>query len=163
MTTTGSVTVGHVVQWAGYFFVPVRFSAEADQFSRVFAPSSLSRSFEGLSMVEEKTDTAVVSLARDPGGATKHVATALTHQLELYDGSVQLFDADGVASLAVNLPDAADWLLGGPVVFMANVGSTISITVKDYGGTTLFTLTPGYAVRCYLAPDGSGGYDWVIA
>jgi uncharacterized protein (TIGR02217 family) len=170
--STGTVTfgtaptTGHVILWAGYFHVPVRFGVEADKFLRVLAPVAITRSFDGLTMVEEKSDTALLAMQSDPGGAKLHTVATTSAAISFADGKVQLFDCDGVASFNLLLPEPADWMLGGPVFVIFNVGATIGISVRDYTGAALpaaLTIAAGSTARLYLAPDGSGGYDWVAA
>lgn len=159
-------TLGQSVKWAGYFAVPVFFGPEVDKFLRISASSYAERQTDTITMIETKQDTAYLAMERDPRGAKRWVVSAATvvHQLSFYDGQTQLFNADAVgASIDINLPEAADWMLGGPLFFIGNNGSTQNLVVKTYGGAaTLFTLAPSASASLFLCPDGSGGYDWVI-
>lgn len=53
-------------------------------------------------------------------------------------------------AVAGSLPDARRLKTGGPILYALNVGSTNSFTIKDAGGTTLFTVLIGQAAELFL-------------
>jgi uncharacterized protein (TIGR02217 family) len=171
--STGKITFGtaptaaKVIEWAGYFVVPVHLGAEADKFLRLTASSYAQRQTDTLTMVEEKSDTALLSLDRSPGGASLITLTEDSHQIEFYRGAAQHFDADGLmAAPTLLLPEPDDWMLGRDILRIFNRGATIGLDMRDHTGAALpapLTIAAGYMARFHLAPDGSGGYDWVVS
>lgn len=166
--TFGSApTAGQVVEWAGYFFVPVHFGPEADKFMRLTASSWAQRQTDTLTMVEEKADTAFLGLDRSPRGAVWVTLEDSQHQLELHEARDHYLDADGLMSAPfVLLPEPGTWMLGTDLLFVANVGASIGLDIRDHNGSALpsaLTIAAGNAARFHLAPDGSGGFDWVVS
>jgi hypothetical protein len=69
------------------------------------------------------------------------------------DANVQALTASG-ASRNVTLPDPATMTFGHSYRII-NAGSSNNLVLKDFGGTTLATLTPGQSAT--VKPMSSGG------
>ena len=172
--STGAVTFvtapanGTVIYWAGYFFEPARFGAGVDEWMRTSLDDTKQRTTDDLEIVSDRTSDSVFALEAHPHGAKWHDCDGLsTISLSLADGGVQQFAADAAAvdPIAVVMPTPLSWMLGGPLMSIANRGATK--TVRLYladGVTTLANLGPGVIADLYLGYDSSGlPTDWILA
>ena len=156
-----------VIEWGGYYVVPVVFSEETDRMLGMIAPQNAWREFEEITLHETQQDSTLVALERDPGGARYITLGAAATQVifEFVNGAMQRIDGDACAvDPDLILPAPAAWMLGGPLFRITNAGSLRNIEVKWHDTTSLLTLAPGYTAEFYLAPNAAGdGYDWIVA
>lgn len=161
-------TSGHVVEWAGYFCVPVRFSPESDQLIGVTRQSRGQSTTPTLGLVEDIVETAMIFPWRDPGGSTTYTAGASEAQV-LVQWSMGAHvrinpDAASASPLPVKLPAEAEWMRGGPLFTIANSGASDSIALQNSAGAAIVTIAPGEIAQVWLSRDSAGtGWYWLTA
>lgn len=93
------------------------------------------------------------------GGIKRNISGNIT----LTSGSkrVQVLDPQG-AGYYVRLPDAQTMLPGGPCFYIVNVNGSHDLLIKDYDGTTLYTLVAGNddVVTIVLVDNSSQAGVW---
>ena len=156
-----------VIEWAGYYVVPVCFDEEVDRRLSQVASAQAWREFEELTLHETPQDFAAIALERDPGGARYLTLGASATQtiFEFVNGAVQRINGDACAvDPWVVLPSPADWMLGGPLFRLCNPGSVRNLLVRWHDTSALLTIAPNYSAEFYLSPNAAGdGYDWIAA
>ena len=161
-------TAGQVIEWAGYFCVPVRMGREADELLSVTRQNKNQSTTQTIGIVEDPDSTQPLFSERDPGGSTTLTATAADSLLLISFGLGQMVrinpDAAAAAPLPCRLPVEADWMRGGPLFSIANVGAVDSLAVQTSTGSAIATLGPGTLGMVFLARDAAGtGWHWMVA
>lgn len=163
--TTGIITfttppaAGDIITAGFEFLVPVRFTAEVDEW--------LQQSLEGFDYSEsaplEAWEELHPSQANDdvpPLGAKQHGAITANVTISQQEGLLHTF-SQSVASLEINLPAIAG-LYTGLAFILANKGST-TLTVRDATATVVGTIPAGASIDLLVADSGGGGKTWIAA
>ncbi|MHC5053635.1 MAG: hypothetical protein ACYTKD_02835 [Planctomycetota bacterium] len=66
------------------------------------------------------------------------------------------------AAVNVDLPDARECELGGPVFYIVNGSGTYALTVRDADGGTLATVSAGDAAAVALAQNDTAAGRWIV-
>lgn len=156
-----------VIEWAGYFTVPVRFGREVDDLLQVTKSSKATSETQTISLVEDPDSTVALFPERDPGGSSTLVA-ASTDSLLLISfglGSVIRVNPDAAAAspLPCKMPVEADWMRGR-LFTISNHGTVDSLAIQTSAGAAITTLAPGEMADFYLTRDAAGtGWYWLAA
>lgn len=159
-------SVGHVIEWAGYFVCAARFGPNADQQLSQIAQSYAERTFDEIDIEEIVEATSMLVPERFGGGASYYTegASATQRILGFGDGELVQIDADAVtpAPFPVKLPALAAWMEGGPLFRIVNIGASKTLQIQSSTGTALLTVAAGDTVEMWVGQNSAGtGQEWV--
>lgn len=87
--------------------------------------------------------------------------TSMSADVDLYVGHERMVVLiPQSAGLAVNLPDARDFRVGGPHFVVLEVNGAYSVDVKDAGGGTVGTLAASSAGKLFLSENDTLAGRW---
>lgn len=159
-------SVGHVIEWAGYFVCAARFGPNSDQQLSQIAQSFAERSFDEIDIEEIIEATSMLVPERFGGAASYFIEDAAATQriLGFGDGEFIRIDADAVSPspFPVKLPALDASLEGGPFVRIVNIGASKSLDIQTSTGTSLNTVLAGETIEYWIGINSAGtGQDWV--
>jgi len=163
VVTFNTAPAAAAVITAGFeFYVPVRFSADFDQWAQLQADAFQVWSLPVLDCVEVLNEVELPERWH-PGGGTNWGSIGYDISLTLADGALQHLTP--TTPINVNLPSTAR-IPSGDRIFTISipVASTSTVQVRYVDGTTLGSAfgSGGAVKHIGLTRDSSGNADWIL-